>query len=192
MQYSNPNIESSYQENNLGKNLYDAIIEHKPNVIIDFGVLFGYSTVAMAMAVDELVKESGGEYTGKIIVYDLFEKYPHKHATKQEFIDTIASYSLSNYVEIKEMDFTEWIKNPEDFDFMHLDISNKGDTIETLYNAVRNQLKNGAIVYFEGGTEERDNVEWMIKYNQKKIAGCGAPYKVINPKFPGISQLLVD
>ena len=30
MKYTNPNIESSYQENDIGKTLYDAVLKYKP------------------------------------------------------------------------------------------------------------------------------------------------------------------
>lgn len=45
MTYTNPDIESSYRENNLGKTIYETILELKPNTVIEFGCLYGYSTV---------------------------------------------------------------------------------------------------------------------------------------------------
>jgi predicted O-methyltransferase YrrM len=184
MKYLNPEIESSYKENNLGKTLYDLVITSKPEKIIEFGVLNGYSTVAMAMALDELGK-------GHIVGYDLFKKYQFKNSSITDTQKNIDSYKLSDYVTLKEGDFESWIKNPEPFDFMHIDISNTGDTIEKLYKAVKPQIEKGSIVVFEGGTDERDNVEWMIKYNKKRIKESGVPYEVLNPLFPGISKIIL-
>lgn len=192
MEYKNPDIESSYRDNDLGKTLYDTVIECKPKTVIDFGVLYGYSTVAMALALDELHKKTNGAHQGKVIVYDLFEKYPHKHATKEVLLSNLEKYGVSRYIEMREADFYEWTQHPDQFDMLHLDISNKGDTIEALYSATKDQIKNGAVVLFEGGTKERDSVEWMVTYNQKKITECNAPYKVVNPHFPAISQLLAS
>lgn len=31
------------------------------------------------------------------------------------------------------------------------------------------KLKDDGIILMEGGSEERDNIEWMIKYNKSKI-----------------------
>jgi len=183
MKYINPNIYSSYRENNLGQTFYDLVLQYKPKKIVEFGVLYGYSTVAMAMALDEL-----GE--GHIWANDLWEEYPFRHSTKDETQKNIDQYGLSKYVTLQKNDFEEWLKNPEPFDMLHVDISNKGDTIQRLYAAVEDRVKNGAVVVFEGGTEERDCVEWVVKYNCKKITESEVPYKVINPKFTSLSMLI--
>ena len=62
-----PNIESSYLINNKGKKigepyynpkigqtLYDYVVKTKPKVIVEFGVLFGYSTICMAQALRDI------------------------------------------------------------------------------------------------------------------------------------------
>ena len=185
MQYTNPNIECFpfYKSNDLGKTLYDVVLKYKPKKIIEFGPLNGYTTVAMAMALDELK-------TCKIISYDLFEDYQYKHSTIKNTQKNIDSYGLSRYVKLKKKDFNEWLKNPEDFDLLYIDLSNTGEIIEKFYGAVKNQIDNGSIVVFEGGSEERDNVEWMNKYNKKKVGGTKVPYKVINWKFPSLSMIV--
>ncbi|MHB1316305.1 MAG: O-methyltransferase [Minisyncoccota bacterium] len=219
MKYQNPNIESSYQKNDLGKTLYDFVLEHKPKKIIEFGALYGYSTVAMAMALDEI-----GE--GEIIVYDLFEDYSwthsaHKHTdtalafrkgwkyyvdmikkdyrewfrkkhdiTQKEVENHIAQYGLSKYVTIKKGDFMDWIKKPEDFDLLHVDISNNGDVIKLLSEKIQEQKNKGGIVLFEGGSYERDSIEWMNRYNKTKMNESGVKYKVLNEKFPSLSKLI--
>jgi hypothetical protein len=219
MKYTNPDIESSYRENNLGKDLYDAVLKHKPKKIIEFGSFYGYSTIAMAMALDEI-----GE--GTIQVYDLFESYiythsAHKHTTKEsiergglmyylealrmdfhmwlrpgrnmitrkQLMKTIDTYGLSKYVKLDKKNFKDWAKKPEPFDMMHFDISNNGETIKLLYDTVKPFIDNGSVVYFEGGSVERDNLSWVIKHNLKKISESGVPYEVINNNFPSLSVI---
>ena len=83
------------------------------------------------------------------------------------------------------MDFYQWLLNPEPFDLMHLDISNTGDTILKTYNS----LPEGSIVMFEGGSDERDNIEWMKKYNATPINSIKniINYQVIDNNFPSLS-----
>lgn len=176
--YINPDIESSYRENNIGETLYNKVLELKPNKIVEFGCLYGYSTVAMALALKELGQ-------GKIYCYDLFEEYKYKHSTIQQTIENVKKYKLEEYVEFIQMDYHEWLLNPEEFDLMHLDISNTGDVILKTYNA----LPKNSIVMFEGGSEERDNIEWMKKYNATPINSVKnkTNYQVLNSNFPSLS-----
>ena len=183
MKYINPDIESSYRENNLGKTLYDYVIQNQPKLIIEFGTLYGYSAACMAMALDEL--NNGG----KIICYDLWEKYPYKHSVIHKTKQNLEKYNVANYVEFKELDFKEWV--PEDFDLLHLDISNDGTTIVDLSVKCFSQLKQGKHILFEGGTIERDGVEWMVKYKKQPINSIRSliQYETISDKFPSISKL---
>jgi predicted O-methyltransferase YrrM len=171
-------IESSYKENNIGKTIFDTVLELKPNKVIEFGCLYGYSTVAIGLALKQLGR-------GHLVCYDLWEDYKYKHSTIQQTISNVARYEVQDYVTFTKMDFNDWVNNPEPFDLMHLDISNTGDTILKAYNA----LPEGSIVIFEGGSEERDNVEWMVKYKATPINSIKdeVNYKVVNPQFPSLS-----
>lgn len=177
--YINPDIESSYKANNLGKVLYDWVIYLKPEKIIDFGVLHGYSTVAMAMA----CKENG---KGKVKVYDIFDKYEYNHAKFDKLIKNLKEYGLLDWVEIEEVNFFDWIKNPEKFDMLHLDISNTGDIIDMVWD----NLKGNGEVFFEGGSEQRDRVGWVVVHNKKPINQSKAKFQVLNDKFPSISKII--
>lgn len=174
MIYENPEIQSSYHKNDLGRTLYDLVLELKPKKIVEFGVLNGYSTVCMAMALDELGQ-------GKIYAYDLWEKYRYRHGKLADCMWEVMSRGLGKYVEFRYGDFWGW--EPEKFDLLHLDISNDGKTIK---KAMR-KLKGNGVLVFEGGSAERDSVSWMKKYHHLSISECGVPYKIINPKFPSIS-----
>ncbi len=219
MKYQNPDVESSYKENDLGRDLYEAVLKYKPKKIIEFGSLYGYSTIAMSMALDEI-----GE--GTIQVYDLFESYiythsAHKHTsveslkkgglryylealrmdfgmwlhpsrnmiTKGQLRKNIEKYGLSKYVKLDKKNFVDWAKSPEPFDMMHFDIANNGNTIKLLYKTVKPYIDQGAVVYFEGGGHERDNLAWVVKHGLEKIEESGVPYEVVNNKFPSLSVI---
>lgn len=184
MKYQNPTeIESSYVENDLGRTLYDLVLKHKPKKVVEFGILYGYSTVAMAMALDEVG-------AGHIYANDLFEDYSFKHGTMEEVQNNIDRYGLTKYVTLGKKNFDEWLKQPEDFDFLHIDVSNKGDIIERLYEAVKDQVARGAIIVFEGGSEARDNVAWMVKYGCTKIRDTSVPFVVVEERFPSLSMII--
>lgn len=183
MRYVNPDIESSYQENDIGQSLYDLVLEHKPKRIVEIGVLNGYSTVAMAMALDSLGR-------GMIEAYDLWDKYPYKHSTIKETSANIGVYGLNRYVDLLYGDLGSWLAKNEDFDLLHVDISNTGETIETLYKHLKDKIKSGKVVVFEGGTYERDTVPWMLQYDKPKMTETDVPYRIINGDFPGLSQLI--
>ena len=137
----------------------------------------------MAMALDELG-------SGHIRAYDLFEDYPFKHGSMEGVAEAVRGYGLSKYVTLEKKNFDDWLAAPEPFDLLHVDVSNKGDTITRLYESVSERIAQGAAVIFEGGSEERDNVEWMIKYNATKINDSGVPFKVIDSRFPSLSMLV--
>lgn len=178
--YIEPEVESSYSLNNLGVTLYNYVRYVKPDVIIDFGVLNGYSTICMAQA----LRENG---KGRIKVYDLFEKYEYNHANLEKLVKTFKEYGVLDYIDIEEKNFFDWIKNPEPFDLLHLDISNTGDIIDILYDKLGSSDKT---ILFEGGSLERDKVGWMVKFNKKHINDSHAKFQVINSNFPSISLLL--
>lgn len=179
--YKNPEIESSYQHNDLGRTIYNEIRELKPEIVIDFGVLNGYSTVCIAQA----LRDNG---KGKVKVYDLFDKYEHNHSRLDVLIKNLKDYGLLDYVDIEERNFFDWIKNPEHFDAVHIDISNTGDILDLVWD----NLKDKGVVLFEGGSETRDRVGWMFKYNKKPINQSRAKFKVINNAFPSISKIVYE
>jgi len=185
MTFNEPNIESSYSINTLGSTIYQTVLDYKPERVIEFGALYGYSTICIASALRELGR-------GKLICYDIWDKYEYKHASINETHSNVIKYGLTDYVELQEMNFYEWVLNPTDFDLMHLDISNDGDIIELVYDSLVKNKKHG-VVLFEGGTVERDNVEWMIKYNKKPFSSIQqkVQYEIVNPMFPSLSKIVL-
>jgi hypothetical protein len=150
-----------------------------PNIIIEFGTLHGYSAVAMAQALRDLDSD------GKIICYDLWKRYPYKNASKDSTRSTIFSLGLSKYVKLIEMDFYNW--KPEPFDLMHFDISNHAGHLKYLKSLKEYHFLNGSIL-FEGGSKERDKVEWMKDF--QPINSSGINFITINEDFPSLSLML--
>lgn len=182
--YSNPkHIESSYSKNDIGSILYDIVRNEKPKKIVEFGVLYGYSTVCMAQAVRD-----NGE--GHIKAYDLFEDYEYKNGVKEVVSHNLDFYDLSSHVTLEKTDFLKWLDNPEPFDLLHFDISNQGDIIKLVKEKLDKQIKAGAIVIFEGGGEVRDEVEWMTKYDAPKMYPLRdeLDFTVLTPQYPTISR----
>lgn len=181
--YSSPrHITSSYNINDVGESLYNVVRNLKPKKIIDFGLLYGYSTICLAQA----VKDNG---FGEIIGYDLFEDYKYKNARMDVINMNLKFYGLNSYVTLKPMDFDVWLDLKEDFDLLHLDISNDGETIEKISNSYPHKP-----ILFEGGTPERDEIEWMKKYNKTPIfpKQTSIPYQIFQNKYPGLSGINID
>ena len=179
MAYFNYKLPSSYYKNNIGKTLYNTVLTMKPFLIIEFGTLHGYSAIAMAQALRDL--DNGG----KIICHDLWEKYPYNHSSMESTQSTIDELGLTKYIELVEMDFYNW--QPEPFDLMHFDISNHAGHIRYLKNLVNYHQLNGTVL-FEGGTKERDRVEWMKDF--EAINPSGIRFITIDENFPSLSMLL--
>jgi predicted O-methyltransferase YrrM len=175
-------LPSSYGENNLGSVLHNLVMDHHPKHIVEFGVFHGYSTIHMALALQRLGR-------GTINGYDLWDKYPFRHVAEDDAWDNIVKFGVDDVVKLDQVDFFEWLKNPEPFDMLHLDISNNGDTIERALTALQPQIEAGAIVVFEGGSVERDNCEWMKKYNMPPINPLQEKFNftILDDKFPSIS-----
>ena len=81
-------------------------------------------------------------------------------------------------------------KKKEEYDLIHIDISNDGDIYKFAIENYLNLAKKALLL--EGGSEDRDKVEWMIKYNKtpinkylKKISS-DLDFKIIE-KFPSMT-----
>ena len=150
-------IDSTYTEK-FGDILYKKVMQYKPKIICDIGVLHGFSTYHLAKA----AKEIGS----KVIAVDLFEDYEYNHGTLDQFVSNMKTNGVYDVIEVVKMDYQQWLLSTRPkLDLIHLDASNTGDNLVKLMNVVLGDPK----ILFEGGTVARDNVDWMLKYNKPKI-----------------------
>jgi len=152
--------------------LYAIILQFKPKHIIEYGTEYGITASVMALALKQLYEEQG--HVGKILTYDTFEvqsegdlgSCPVFSRAKRNLSDPF----ISEYVEVDRGDFWDFCKTKnKEFDLLYFDIDNDGDKLLKMYNSCKENIDNGSIVLFEGGSHVRDNVEWMVQQNKIKM-----------------------
>ena len=176
-------MNSSYKSSvNFGDIITAITCSKKPKKIVECGILDGFSLLKFA--------ESSNENT-IIDAYDIFEKFNGNHAIKDKIISVFSSY---NNVNINEGDFYEVFKkySNNSIDIIHIDIANNGNVYEFVFNNIMEKLTNDGVIILEGGSEKRDNVEWMVKYNKPKIQPIIEKYKTkfnikVIGEFPSIT-----
>jgi hypothetical protein len=189
------NMRSSYIENNYGE-VFEAIVDSlHPLLVVELGVLDGYSLLHLAQGI-----KKANCTNSHIDAYDLFEGYSYKHGTKEEVQRKVDEQGYSELISLYKEDafkVSEKYQNGT-VHLLHVDISNTGETIKEIMSQWDNKIVHGGQILFEGGSEERDNVEWMIKYNKKPIKPEIESNPIINSKyvygtylkFPSLTVLL--
>tara|TARA_R110002020_G_scaffold37124_4_gene111990 strand:+ start:27488 stop:28078 length:591 start_codon:yes stop_codon:yes gene_type:complete len=175
---------SSYSVNELGISIYEYVIKKKPNTVIELGTLHGYSAICIGLA----LKDNG---FGKLTCYDLWDDYEFTHTSLDKTLKTIKQFGLDDIITVKSGDALEWCKSPDDFDLLHLDISNDGDKIKTVYHLLQDKVESGSDILFEGGTRERDETTWIKKYGFTPIYSVKdeVGYHILDERYPGLSLI---
>ena len=124
--------------------------------VVEFGILDGFSLRCLVKYAND----------AKITAYDIFEEFNGNHAVEErvrrDFADT--------GVDIRRGDMYDVLPKMEDdsIDVLPVDIANDGDAYEFVLKHAK-KVKAGGIILMEGGSDERDNVDWMVKYDKRKI-----------------------
>jgi hypothetical protein len=190
--YSKPDVDSSFSANNLGESIYSCVKLFRPTCVIELGALGGYSSISILQAL------SSFQHDAQLFTYDLFEDYPYNNISQDKYISNLARHSHTYDQSIKHtIQKLDVISNINQIIERHkfrdpsrtmlfVDISNTADNLSLIFDANIYSFP----VLFEGGTKERDNVEWMIKYNKTPISflcqGSHA-YTIVDHSFPGLS-----
>ena len=171
-------VESSYKKNNYGKFFYDLIREEKPKRCVELGVLHGYSTVYIAKA---LRKNKDFDF---FHAYDLWDEYKYNHGSYDDVKDLLERNNVK-FVRLYMGDAFVVHSNYDDgtIDFLHVDISNDGEVVDKIMENWYSKISTDGIIIFEGGSKERDNVDWMIRYNKKSIRESMLENSIIRKNF---------
>ena len=171
-------MKSSYNSNLTYKDLLESIIFLKnPKKVIEFGILDGFSLQVFSSKKD-----------CQIEAYDIFEDFNGNGSSR----DVVEKFKDYKNVSITYGDFYKKFLEIEDnsVDIIHIDIANNGVVYQFAIENYIKKLKNDGVLILEGGSEERDKVEWMEKYNKKKIKpyleSLNSKWKTIG-NFPSIT-----
>ena len=152
-------MNSSYIQNNYDLVFKTVAFLNSPRKIVEIGILDGFSLEALSSAVNEECE---------IYAYDLFEDYEY---SGPRYDDIELKFLKQKNVHIKKANYKNIYKFHADdsIDILHIDVSNNGDTYEYCLDKYMPKISQGGIVLLEGGSKERDDIEWMNKFNFPKI-----------------------
>ncbi len=153
-------LRSSYKEHGYGFLFYALTRALKPELCVEIGVLQGFSLLSVAAALRD-------NEVGIVHGFDLFEEYPYRHEKYDIVSDRIPTFGLDRWSTVERSDAFEVSNKFSEVDFLHVDISNNGDTFRQVFEQWAGKVKKAML--FEGGSESRDQVEWMIKYDKPSI-----------------------
>ena len=185
-------MQSSYSNNNINYgNIFNLLVRiNKPIVIVEFGLLDGYSLMHMVKASEKLDKKP------LIYGFDIFDKFKGNHSNKEEIVKKFLDY---NNVYIGYGDFYKKCMEIEDesISILHIDIANNGDVYEFAMDNYLRKILPGGMMILEGGSEERDNVGWMKKYNKPSIREYIKSLDlgdnlIVMDNFPSLTIILKD
>uniref|UniRef100_A0A6C0BVR1 Methyltransferase n=1 Tax=viral metagenome TaxID=1070528 RepID=A0A6C0BVR1_9ZZZZ len=153
------NMKSSYNNTvDFGDLIANTTFLKQPKTILEIGILEGFS----------LKKFADYAPDATIWGYDIFEDFNGNHAVKNDIVD---KFAYNKNITIEHGDFFEIVKSLDDksIDLLHIDIANNGDVYQFVFDNYMQKLSDGGTIILEGGSLERDNIEWMNKYNKPKI-----------------------
>ena len=153
--WKNPPWYSSYEKNNYGELFYSLMHIYQPAKVVELGTKAGYSAYHIARG----LKANG---KGTLDCYDLWEKYEFNSVPK-----SVAEKNLKNYQNIVKFKLRNVIgvdKLYRSVDILHIDLGNEGGILENIIPRWIDKVNQFIII--EGGSGERDRVEWITKYNK--------------------------
>jgi len=141
--------------------------DQNPTTIVEIGILDGYSLDTFINNVDKKCK---------IHAYDIFDEFNGNHADKDKLLHR---FNEHENVKIEYGDLFKLNDKilDDSIDILHIDIANNGDVYEYVFQKYVQKIKKGGIIMLEGGSLDRDNIEWMNKYNKPKIQPIIEKYK---------------
>lgn len=151
-------MRSSYLNKDLeyGEILENICFLKNPKVIYEFGILDGYS-------IDRFAKAAPNAF---IYAFDIFDDFNGNKPTG----DIYKRFEENNKIKIAYGDFyKKWDGMEDEVDIIHIDIANTADVYKFAIEKYLPKLSKDGILILEGGSEQRDEVEWMNKYNKPKI-----------------------
>lgn len=155
---------SSYEKNNYGELFYSLMRIYQPQTVIELGTEAGYSAYHIARGLKANNK-------GHLYCYDLWEDYQKQNIYGfycRPLSETQKNLSkFKKIITLKKQDAIGIEKDYQSTDILHVDLHNNGDILGAIVPNWINKVNQ--LIILEGGSKERDKVEWMTKFNKKPI-----------------------
>lgn len=149
---------SSYEKNNYGDLFFALMRVYQPEKVVELGTKAGYSAYHMARG----LKANGA---GTLDCYDLWEEYEFNSVPRSIAEENLKEFK--NIVSFNPCDATGVDKKYKTIDILHIDLSNDGEKLEKIIPVWINKVRQ--LIIIEGGSDERDKIDWMIKYKKRPI-----------------------
>lgn len=156
-------IRSSYRDHGYGAFFYALVRCLRPLRCLELGVLQGFSLIAAARA----LRDNGA---GRIDGFDLFEDYPYTHEPYAAVVERIRSAGLQDWAGVRRAEADSVVDSVGTVDYLHVDLSNDGDRFRQVFDRWSDKVKQ--VIVLEGGSDARDEVDWMVRYRRPPIAGA--------------------
>lgn len=153
-------VHSTFKDHGYGHFFYALARTISPKNCVELGVLQGFSLLSVAAALRD-----NGE--GCIQGLDLFEDYPHRHARHADVKSHVRACGLESWSGTTKGDAIPAHENYKELDYLHVDLSNDGDTYRFVFRHWAGKVRRAIVM--EGGSADRDRVEWMIKHGKAPI-----------------------
>lgn len=173
-------LPSSYADRGYGPLIYALIRALMPKSCVEIGIFRGYSLLMAAAA----LRDNGA---GAITGYDLFEDYPYRHADRPKVAQQILDSGLAAWATLQQADARVVHERWDTVDYLHVDVSNTGDTYRQVFEHWAPKVSQ--VILLEGGSRERDNVDWMLQYGKTAI---GPALADLRRDYPGWSISVLE
>lgn len=179
-------LQSSYVARGYGAVFYALIRALEPVRAVEIGIFQGFSLLSAAAA----LRDNGA---GRIAGYDLFDAYPYRHADREQVTRQTRVSGLDEWVAIHACDADDVHHQWDAVDYLHVDVSNDGETYRRVFDQWSPKVRQ--VILLEGGSRERDNVDWMHRYGKPPITTAltdlersypGWSFTVLQP-FPSLT-----
>lgn len=167
-------LQSSYAARGYGAFIYALLRVLKPRSAVEVGVFQGFSLLTAAAA----LRDNGA---GHITGYDLFEAYPHRHADRAGVEAEVLRSGLQPWITLEAADLEDIHHRHQAVDYLHVDVSNNGDTYQRVFDHWTDKVRQ--VILLEGGSQERDNVDWMHRYHKPAIGPAIAMLRRAHPQW---------
>jgi hypothetical protein len=173
-------LESSYVARDYGSIFYALIRALNPTRAVEIGIFQGFSLLSAAAA----LRDNGA---GRIAGHDLFDAYPYRHADKEQVSRQIAASGLERWAVTHCCDERHVHERYNTVDYLHVDVSNNGDTYRRVFEQWSRKVRQ--VILLEGGSAERDQVDWMRRYDKPAI---GPALAEIGERYPNWSLTVLQ